>query len=232
VRRSSDWENPRVREGLKRMLELRSQRMASGERPIGWKLGFGAPEWLDRFGLSGPLVGFLTDATVQPSGATFPCEEWHRPVAEPELAVYFGRDFEAGSGSVAEAIAGLGAAIEIADVHPPPEDISEVLAGNIFHRGLILGAAAESRAGGISEGLRARVLHNGAEVANTPDLHALTGALLDVVAHSAELLGAAGEKLSAGEILITGSIIPPLALNAGDETTFELAPLAPISVRV
>lgn len=227
-----DWNNTQVRQGIQRMLALRSERIARGERAIGWKLAFGAPSSLARFGLSAPLPGFLAEATTFSPGSTVSCAGWGRPVAEPEIAVHIGRDVEPGSSHVAEAIAGIGAAIELADVHPPSEDIEEILAGNIFHRAVILGAAEPARAGGIRDGMRARVAQDGVEVANTGDLEALTGDLIEMVGHTATLLAAAGEQLRAGEVVITGSIVPPLAIQPGQEVVFELTPLPAISVRV
>lgn len=217
---------------MQRMLALRSERLAAGERPVGWKLGFGAPASLERFGLSAPLLGFLTDATVHSSGATVSCEGWTHGVAEPEIAVYLGADVSPGSEHIADAIAGLGAAIELADVHSPPDDISETLAGNIFHRAAILGTLDPARAGGVRDDLRGRVIHDGKAVADTADLEAITGDLIEIVGHAAALLDAAGEQLAAGDVIIAGSVIPPLPIKPGDEIIFELAPLAPISVRV
>lgn len=227
-----DWGNEHVREGTRRMLVLRSEHLAGGERAIGWKLGFGAPASLERFGLSGPLLGFLTDATVHAPGATVSCAGWKRPVAEPEIAVRIARDVKPGSGDIAESIASLGAAIELADVDPPPEHIEETLAGNIFHRAVIFGEPDPARAGGKRNDLRARVAHDGVEVADTGDVEALTGDLIELIRHSAALLAAAGEQLSAGDVVITGSIIPPLEIRPGQEIIFELAPLPAISVRV
>lgn len=227
-----DWANERVREGTRRMLALRAERLAAGQSAVGWKLAFGAPASLDRFGLSSPLVGFLMDATTQPSPGTVSCAGWWHPVAEPEIAVHIGTDLENGSGDVAGAIAGLGAAIELADVHPPPEDIETILAGNIFHRGVVLGEPDPARSGGIRDGLRARVFCNEIEVANTFDLESLTGDLVEIVGHCAELLSLAGGRIAAGDVVIIGSIVPPLTIEPGQTISFELEPLPAISVRV
>ncbi len=214
------------------MLALRSEHLANGERAIGWKLGFGAPGSLKRFGLSSPLLGFLTDAGAHPPGSTVSCSGWRRPVAEPEIAVYLGKDVQPGTGNVVGSIASLGAAIELADVDPPPDDIEETLAGNIFHRAVIFGEPDPGRAGGDRSDLRARVVHDGVEVADTADVEAITGDLIELIGHSAALLAAAGEQLSAGDVLITGSIIPPLEVRPGQEIVFELTPLSAISVQV
>jgi 2-keto-4-pentenoate hydratase len=69
-------------------------------------------------------------------------------------------------------------------------------------------------------------------VADTTDIEALTGEIVTTLGHAAALLGAAGETLRAGEVVIMGSVTPPLPVQPGNEISFELAPLAPISVRV
>jgi 2-keto-4-pentenoate hydratase len=126
----------------------------------------------------------------------------------------------------------LGAAIELADVDPPPEDIGDVLAGNIFHRAVILGEPDPTRTDGGVAGLRARVARGSSELVDTSDLETLTGEIVSILGHAAALLRSVGESLRAGEVVIMGSVVPPIPVRPGDEITFELAPMAPISVRV
>jgi 2-keto-4-pentenoate hydratase len=128
-----------------------------------------------------------------------------------------------------EAIEGLGAAIEVADVDHPSEDVEGTLRGNIFQRNVVLGACQRGHAGGLLTGLRARVVRNEVEIADTTDLEALTGELIEIVRHIADLLGVFGERLEAGQIIIAGSIIPPIWVEAGEEIVFELAPFEPIA---
>jgi 2-keto-4-pentenoate hydratase len=42
--------------GLQSQLETRAGLLADGAKPLGWKAGFGAPEWLTKLGTEGPLV--------------------------------------------------------------------------------------------------------------------------------------------------------------------------------
>lgn len=226
-----DWDNPAVRRGMERLLARRSKILDSGERTIGWKLGFGAPAWLEKFDLSGPLLGFLPESRSHPPGATVSCDGWVRAVAEPEIAVHIGRDVDDPSRAV-EAVSGLGAAIELADVDPPPEDLEETLAGNIFHRAVILGEPDPGLSPLDVGLLRARVHVDGAEVADTADLETLTGNLGDILRHAAALLASAGERLRAGEVVIAGSVVPPIEISPGSEVTYELSPLEPVTVRV
>ncbi|HSM45382.1 MAG TPA: fumarylacetoacetate hydrolase family protein [Acidimicrobiia bacterium] len=226
-----DWENRAVRKGMERLLAQRSDILESGGRTMGWKLGFGAPAWLEKFDLSGPLLGFLPESRSHPPGATISCEGWVRAVAEPEIAVHIGRDVE-DPARAADAVSGLGAAIELADVDPPPEDLEETLAGNIFHRAVILGEPDPGMSLHDVGRLRARVQVDGAEVADTTDLETLTGNLVDILGHAAALLAAAGERLRAGEVVIAGSVVPPIEVSPGSEVSYELSPLAPVTVRV
>ena len=223
--------DPRVERGMRAQLALRAQRIASGEKPLGWKVGFGAPAAMKKLEIPAPLVGFLMEPALLPSGARVQVGQWTRPAAEAEIAVHMGRDLAGGAdrAAAAAAIAGLGAAIEIADVEFPPDDVEQIVAADIYQRHVILGGCDASRAGCKLEGLACRVFHNGTEVAHTSDPQALTGDYLDIVRHVADVLDACGERLRAGEVIITGSITPPLWVGAGDDIRFELAPLGGLS---
>jgi len=132
--------------------------------------------------------------------------------------------------TIMSAIAGLGAAIEVADVDHPSDDVEGTLARNIYQRHVILGPCEAAHAGGNLSGLNARVLRNGAEMADTSDLEALTGELITVVGHVAILLAHFGETLRVGQIIIAGSITPPIWVEPGETIGFHLEPLQPIFI--
>lgn len=209
------------------------ERLAAGERALGWKVGFGAPSSMQKLAIKAPLVGFLTDRALVATGATVSLAGWSKPVAEPEIAVHMGRDLAAGADrdTARLAIAGLGPAIELADVDRPPDDVERILAGNIYQRGVVVGPCAASRAGGAVDGLHGHIGRNGSAFAETSDPQALTGELIDIVRHVADTLAAFDETLRAGQIIITGSIVPPLWVEAGEEIAFRLDPLGGVSVR-
>jgi 2-keto-4-pentenoate hydratase len=188
---------------------------------------------MERLALTGPLVGFLTDRALLASGTTLSLSDWTKPVVEPELAVHLGTNLPGGADRQAAkaAIASLGPAIELADVARPQVDVEDILAGNINQRNVILGSADASRAGGVLDGLSGRLLRNGTEVARTSDPQAMTGELIDLVRHVANLLAAFGETLRAGQIIIAGSIVPPLWVEPGEEVVFNLDPIDTVSVR-
>ena len=80
--------------------------------------------------------------------------------------------------------------------------------------------------------MTSRLIRRGKEAATTGDPEALTGKLTTIVAHVANTLSAFGEKLSAGDVIITGSITPPLTLEADEtELIHALDPIGAVAVR-
>jgi 2-keto-4-pentenoate hydratase len=226
------WDDERVARGMRAQLERRRARLEAGDEPLGWKIGFGSPSSLERLALEGPLVGFLTRASLVASGSTVSVGRWTSAAAEPELALYVRADVAGGAGrkEARAAIGSLGPALELADVAGPTDDVEEILAGNIFHRAAILGPASAARAAGCVAGLEALLVQNGREVARTSDVEALTGEIVGLVCHVAEVLAAFGERLRAGDVVIAGSVVPPLSVSTGDDLQFELVPLGAVAV--
>jgi len=228
------WDDPRIARGMQKQLGDRAARIAAGEKPIGWKVGLGAKPAMGRLGITMPVVGYMMEKSVVPDGGTVSVAGWKQPVAEPEIAVYMVADLASGAGrdDTILAIGALGPAIELADLPGPPTDVEAVLAGNIFHRSVILGAADKARAGAKLDGLAGLVFRRGAQVARQEDLQQNIGNIVDIVGHVAGTLAANGEKLRAGDVIITGSIVPPPMIEP-DETEFayQLAPMGRLSVR-
>lgn len=227
------WEDPRIARGMTAQLAKRRERIAAGERPLGWKVGLGAPAAMQRLNLQAPVVGFLMQRALLLSGSTASFRGWSKPVAECEIAVRMARDLGAGASAAdaAAAVKEILPAIELADFDPPPtpDNLDAVLANDVYQRHVIL--CGNTRAGAATSGLTSRLIRRDAESATTTDPEALTGKLPDIVAHVAGTLAAFGEKLSAGDIIITGSITPPIILEA-DETdlTHALDPIGEVSV--
>jgi 2-keto-4-pentenoate hydratase len=226
------WEDPRIESGMQQQLRWRRELMAAGKKPLGWKLAFGGPAAMERLRINAPLVGFLMADAVVASGSTISFAGWKKPAAEPELTVYMGKDLASGDDRKAtmDAIAGLGPAIELADVDHPSDDVEGTLARNIYQRHVVLGVCDTKHAGGSLSRLNAHVFRSGAELANTSDFEALTGELISIVGHVANLLAHFGETLRAGQIVIAGSITPPIRVEAGETIGFHLEPQQPIFI--
>jgi 2-keto-4-pentenoate hydratase len=224
----------RVLSGMRKQLDARAARINAGAKPLGWKAGFGAPAALEGFKLAGPLSGYMLTEGLVISGARVSLQGWIKPVAEPEVAIWFGKDISSASDlqDNGSAIKGIGPAIELADLDTPPADVAEILAGNIYHRHVILGACDTTRAGARIDGLTCEVTRNGEALPPALDIEANTGRIIDIARHTAATLITCGAQISSGDVLICGSILPPLFLDAND-TALEhaLDPLGAISVR-
>jgi 2-keto-4-pentenoate hydratase len=227
------WDHPLIQKGMPLQLEKRRARIAAGERPLGWKVGLGAPASMQKLGITAPAVGYLMQRAMLLSGSTASLQGYVKPVAEAEICVRMMSDLRGGAtaDTALAAIKEIFPAIEIADLDPvpTPDNLDVVLEHDIYQRHVILCGA--TRFGGSTAGLTSRVIRNGTQFSNTTDPEALTGKLPDIVALVANTLSAFGETLKAGDVIITGSITPPIMLEPTDEElTHALDPIGEVSV--
>jgi 2-keto-4-pentenoate hydratase len=211
-------------------LAKRRELVSAGGRHIGWKAGFGSKAAMERLGTSAPLFAFLLDRTLLETGSTVSIAGWTRPVFEAEIAVHLDIDVHAGANAqeTRAAIAGLGAAVELADLDSSVTSVEEILAGRIFHRHVLLGPV---RNGASIEGFEAVVYRDGEEIARTSDPTQLTGDMIAVLQALGEVLEENGEALRAGNVVITGSVVPPIEVAPGQALRAEMTPLGSIEVR-
>jgi 2-keto-4-pentenoate hydratase len=222
--------DPRIAGGTARMLDTRRDALDRGVGPLGWKAGFGAPAALASLGTDRPLVGFLTEDRLLADGASVDVSAWTRPMLEAEVAAHLSSGLGPGA-TPAEALAAVGGwsvAIELADVDRIPDDVEEILAGNIFHRHVLIGPVVPSR----PDPLSFVVLRDGVEVAQTSRPEALTGELGFVLASMADTLAACGAGLVAGDVVITGSVVPPVPVGNGSAWVAESDGLGRVGVRL
>ncbi len=229
----SSYQSAPVAAGMAVQAAERRQRITAGERPIGWKLGFGTPAALAKFALTAPLVGYMMEASVLASGAEADLSGWVKPVAEPEIAVRIGADVAEGAAFTSAAIEAFAPAIELADLFFPPEDAEKILAHNIYHRYVLTGAFRPAGAGFDWSRLRGTVRRNGEVHASVEDVEANTGRFVEILRTCVDTLAAGGERLRKGDIVILGSVVPPIFLASTDtEVAFEIFGAGRVSVRL
>jgi len=216
--RRDAWEDPRVRAGMERLLARREELLADGARPLGWKLAFGTEAAMEALGLNGPLVGFLTDATVVASGGEAAASGWTVPKLEAEIAIHLG---PGGRG-----VAAVAAAIELADADRPPTETEAVLAGDIYHRGVVLGAPVPRPAGPIA----VTVERDGERFAGSEDAEATVGRLEELAAYLGPYLEHFGAEPREGEVLISGSTVPLIDVVAGERWTSRVEGIGSVEV--
>jgi 2-keto-4-pentenoate hydratase len=205
--------DPRIAAGTAAMLDTRAAALDAGAGHLGWKLAFGAPASMAAFGTDRPLVGFLTRDRLLSSGATVDISSWTKPVLVAEIAAHLGSDpgHTPTSAEALTAIAGWSIAIELADVDHTPTDLERVLAGNVFHRHVLLGPVVPT----LPEDLTVTVERDGETVVATSDPWALTGDLGEIVSSAASTLATCGASFCAGDVVITGSVVLPVDVSSG-----------------
>jgi len=223
----------RVMKGMAAQMAVRRSQLSSGAQHLGWKVGFSTHAAMERLGTSAPLFGFMTDRSLVGSGSVLSVAGWTRGVLEPEVAVYLGSDVpsRADHAEVRDAISGLGPAVELADLDPDVQDVEGILSGDIFHRHVLLGPVDRSRAGGSITGVEATVFRNGEKIAGSSGPADFAGEAVVILRALALELEANGEALRAGDVVITGSIVPPVKIGPGQALRAQIAPLGEIEVK-
>jgi 2-keto-4-pentenoate hydratase len=189
-------------------LVRRREILAQGAEPIGWKIGFNVAEIQQKLGLDRPLAGFLTSDRLLEAGASWSLGDNGEVIVESEVGVELGDD--------ARTIVALLPVLELTD---PPDlsiELEQILAGDIFHRAVAFGPRVEATRPG-----DARILVNG-ELQHEIEAESAGAHLDEMVAATAERLGAAGEQLQAGDRIITGVLAPPHKAAPGDRVRLEL----------
>jgi 2-keto-4-pentenoate hydratase len=205
---------------MERLLARREKLLAGGARPLGWKLAFGAPAMLETLGLNGPLVGFLTDATLVASGGEAAVGEWQVPKLEPEIGIHLGPG--------GEGVAAVAAAIELADSDRPATETEEVLAGDIFHRVVVLGEPVPRP----ERPIAVAVARDGERLAATDDAEATVGRLEELAAYVRDYLGRFGVEPREGEVVISGSTLGLIDVGAGESWRSEVTGVGAVEVRL
>ena len=181
------------------MLAALQDDVGAGAKRLGWKVGFNTPAAMSRLGIESPIVGYLTDASLVADGGAVAIGAFDgTPILESEIAV---RVDEAGE------IVAQAAALEVVDLGDTTIGVERVLAGNIFHRAVMLGEFHETVS----------------PKTGPPD------DVIDMVIHVRTVLQSVGEDLWPGDVVITGAFaLEPVAV--GDAKTVDFGALGRLSV--
>ncbi len=217
--------------GLAAQAEAFRRRVRAGDEHLGWKVGLNAPAVQAVLGLDGVVVGFLTTATELETGAPHSLAGAANPGIEPELALRFGADVPADASpeQVAAAIDAIAPALELVDLDRPLDDLHAILAGNVFHRGLLVGDFDAGRTGIDLAGLSVSVARNGEEAGSVSAADAYDD-LAETVRFVTLRLRVMGEALRAGQFVIAGSLTPIVPVAAGDELRADFGPLGTLEL--
>lgn len=214
----------------RRMLELR---LADGERVIGKKIGVTSPAVQNMLGVHQPDFGWLTDKMVY-EGEMPVSELLIQPRAEGEIAFVLKADL-VGPGITPEHVLAATETVhpcfEVVDsrVHDWKVRIQDTIADNASSGLFVMGAGVPPE-GVDFEGCEMVVHKNGVELSRGFGRAAL-GSPLIAVAWLANTLGAFGVALKAGEIVLSGSLVPLEPVQAGDHMHVHITGIGATELR-
>jgi 2-keto-4-pentenoate hydratase len=199
---------------------------------VGYKIGCTSPVMQQYLDIPHPCSGGVFAKGIYESGASLRTKDFVRVGVECEIAVKLARDLSATEAPftaewVGEAIEAYLPAIEIVDdryVDWQSIGAPTLVADDFFAAGCVLGNPVARSAAPDLLKVVGRALINGVEVGQGTGADVL-GHPHNALAWLANHLAATDKGLRAGEIVLTGSLIKTVWLNAGDHVVMELAGL-------
>ncbi len=216
-----------------RLMELR---VADGERIIGKKIGVTSRAVQEMLDVHQPDFGYLTDRMVYDSGAVIPASErMILPRAEGEIAFVLREGLPEPGVTAADVLRATDFVLpcfEIVDsrIRDWKIRIQDTVADNASCGYFVLGGpAADPRDLDLST--CGMVLEKNGEVVATGAGAAALGSPLNCVAWLANTMARFGTPLQAGEVILSGSLVPLIPVTAGDHMTVQIGGIGTASVR-
>jgi 2-keto-4-pentenoate hydratase len=217
--------------------------LGQGKGPLGgYKIAYTSDEMRRLRGIRSPCAGGMFAATMQDSPATFRGADYVRLAIECEVAARIGGDVPASQApysraSIADYIEFLAVAFEMVDLRAAAAgtgtDAAAIAAicTNISNAGAVLGPAVRDWRGIDLAASPGVMVINGEEVGKGRGSDVM-GHPLEPLVWLANMLAERGKELKAGSTVITGSLIPPKPLKAGDTATICIGGLGEAHVSV
>jgi 2-oxopent-4-enoate/cis-2-oxohex-4-enoate hydratase len=217
-------------------LQLMSRRVEAGERIIGKKIGVTSAVVQNMLNVHQPDFGFLTDKMVYSSGAEMPIsKQLIAPKAEGEIAFILKRDL-IGPGitnaDVLRATECVMPCFEVVDsrVRDWKIKIQDTVADNASCGLFVLGnqAISPQKVDLVTAGM---VVEKNGIIISTGAGAAALGSPVNCVTWLANTLGQFGISLKAGEVILSGSLVPLEPVQAGDFMRVDIGGIGSASVR-
>lgn len=208
-------------------LAVLDRRLADGETVVGKKIGLTSRAVQETLKVDEPDFGFLTDVMIHHSGDEVEiARDLIRPRAEGEIAFRLSRDLTGPGVTADEVLAateGLAACFEIVDsrIKDWRIKIQDTVADNASCGMIVLGDQWVTPDSVDLPACKMVVRTNGVEVATGLGAAAL-GSPANAVAWLANALSEFGTSLKAGEIILSGSLVPLQPIDAGDRLRVEV----------
>jgi len=209
------------------------QRLATGRRVIGCKVGLTSPAVQRQLGVDQPDFGVLFDDMGFGEGIAIPFTGLHQPKIEAEVAFVLGRDLDMdnpGLVDVLRAVEFVMPALEIVGSRIRNWDIKivDTVADNASSSAYVLGGPAR-RLDGIDLRACTMTLRRGEETVSTGLGSACLGNPINAVVWLARTLAQNNAPLRAGYLVLSGALGPMVTVAAGDVFSAQIEGLGSVS---
>ena len=207
-----------VVQGYCLLCQALQQRRNGGEALVGWKVAFASRAAYERFGLGEPVYGALTDGMQVAAASEGELQRLIQPKLEIELAFILDRDLPAGQYSDEQLLAAVGRmapAFEVADSRWQGWRFGAgaFLADNASAAAFCLGPRQPFDAGRAARldyalyGAQDLLAKGSLGSRDDTPLHNLCWVLRRLLAD--------GFELAAGQVILSGALLPPMTLEPG-----------------
>ncbi|MDM0070494.1 2-oxo-3-hexenedioate decarboxylase [Variovorax sp. J31P207] len=215
--------------------EIRRRKIARGHRIIGLKAGLTSHAKMKQMGVTTPVFGFMADSYAVPEGGECRMSELIHPKVEPEIAFVTRAPLRGPGchiGAVLAATDFVLPGIEVIDsrYRDFKFDLKSVVADNTSAARFAVGgrplpvAEVDMRTVGI-------VLEKNGEPVAFGAGAAVLGHPAAAIAMLANHLGARGEEIPAGTLILSGGITEAVAVKAGDSITLRVQGMGSVGLR-
>ena len=217
-------------------LRMIERRVEAGERIIGKKIGVTSKAVQNMLNVHQPDFGFLTDKMAYSQGQEMPIsEKLIQPKAEGEIAFVMKKDIMGPGLTNADILAATDFVIpcfEVVDsrIEDWKIKIQDTVADNASCGLFVLGdTAIDPR--DIDLSTCGMVVEKNGEIISTGAGAAALGSPVNCVTWLANTLGEFGIPLKAGEVILSGSLVPLEPVKAGDYMSVTIGGIGSASVR-
>lgn len=200
--------------------ELVAVKLRQGHGVLGPKMELTSQTKMKLMNVEEPIYGYIFDYMVIPDGGDVKMHELIHPKVEAEIAFILGKDIEGPGVTGAQVLAATDyvvPALEIIDSRYENFEFNlpDVIADNAFSARVVIGNQltkpehAELDLVGVTLSINGEIKDWGAGAA-------VVGHPANSVAMLANMLARKGEKLKAGEVILTGGITGAVMLTVGD----------------
>jgi 2-keto-4-pentenoate hydratase len=213
---------------------LRATLVERGDRVAGWKAGFTNKAGQETWQVSEPVCAFLLASGVLSTGAEIAASRFVKPGVEAEIAFVMKHEL-AGPGITVpralQAVEGAVPALELIDFRHSGKPVgTDVIADGVYAKAIVVGGALTPMSG-FDLALEGLVYEQSGVVVATSTAFEVMGNPLNSLAWIANHLGARGQGLRAGDVVMSGSVSKILSVKAGDSVRATFTRLGSVSVK-